>query len=242
MTIETKRELLKYKILHERVFHDIVSYRILRYSYFDNVINLITDISLTNNIKANNNEFTDRQFLNLLDLFVETVRKQFFNISIMENIIYCVIQSNIDLAEDYFTSTYSINDKENINILYDKIYKLIISNFIKNEKYIPNIYLFLTENKIDIKPVKEYSYEEISKIITLLSDLVFCQRERGNYMYLFHDIENNLKQYLMNYENKRNKRIDKNKFKDKRISDYVKHYDVIFKSYESKRKYIGYFK
>ena len=39
-----------------------------------------------------------------------------------------------------------------------------------------------------------------------------------------------------------NKRIDKNKFKDKRISDYVKHYDVIFKSYESKRKYIGYFK
>ena len=38
------------------------------------------------------------------------------------------------------------------------------------------------------------------------------------------------------------KRIDKNKFKDKRISDYVKHYDVIFKSYESKRKYIGYFK
>lgn len=241
MKLEAKKELLKYKILNERYFRDVLTYALLRYPYFDNVINQISEISLSTKIVVESDKIQANQFLDLLELFIKTIKEKFFNVSYIETLICRIIQNNNDMMEDYLTSNYKVNDESTIHLLEDKIYKIIINNFITNEKYVPMVFLLLTENNIDIKPINEYTYKESSKIINILSDIVFSQRGRGKYHYLFENIENNLTYNIIQRKN-RNKKFDETKYKQEFISRYVSIYESILKSYNNKLKYLKHFK
>lgn len=240
MILETKKELLKYKILHNVLFNDIITYKLLRFDYFDNAIDNINEMSFYNDIDIDTSEITAEQFINLLDLFIKTIKKYFFNLASIELIIENIIENNIEMINEYLSSKYNVDDEKHINILEEKIFKIIISNFIDNATTIPSIQNFLKEHNINIKPVNDYSYSESSKILHLLSDLVFCLRGRKKYFYLFENINYKLENYLERPTRKKTKYgIDY--YKEKYINDYISNYDFIFKSYNSKKKYLKYF-
>lgn len=240
MTLEAKKELLKYKILNDRYFHDVITYKILRYNYFNNVIEKISDMSFYNNIDVDNNEINANQFIDLLKLFIKTIKKFFFNPTSVELVICGIIEDNIDMMDEYLSLKYKVNDDKHIKILEEKIYKIIISNFIDNATIITSINTFLEENSISIKPINDYSYSESSKILHLLSDLVFCQRGREKYTYLFENINSNLSNLLERQARKKSK-YDIDYYKEKYINRYISNYEFIFKSYNSKKKYLKYF-
>lgn len=241
MTIEAKKEVLKYMILNDRYFRDTYSYKLLRYRYFDNVINNISEISLNCKNVIENDKIQANQFLDLLELFIKIVKERFFNVYHMEMLLSLLIQTNKEMVEDYLVSKYSVNDETNLYQLKDKIYKIIINNFISNAKYIPIISSLLAEHYIDIKPVNEYTYEEATEIITILSDIVFSQRGRGKYQYLFENIEINLT-HNIKMRKERKKNFDENKYKQEFISSYVSNYESIISTYKNKEKYIKHFK
>ena len=241
MTVEAKKEILKYMILNDRYFRDTYSYKLLRHKYFDNVINNISEISLNYKKVIENDKIQANQFLDLLELFIKIVRERFFNIYHMEMLLSLLIQTNKEMVEDYLVSKYSVNDETNLYQLKDKIYKIIINNFISNAKYVPIISSLLAEHYIDIKPVNEYTYEEATEIITILSDIVFSQRGRGKYQYLFENIEINLT-HNIKMRKERNKKFDENKYKKEFISSYTSNYESIISTYKNKEKYIKHFK
>lgn len=240
MTLEAKKELLKYKILNDRYFHDSITYKILKFNYFNNVIDKISDFSFYSNVDISDNEITAEQFIDLLELFIKTIKKYFFNPTSIEIVISGIIEDNIEMMDEYLSLKYKVNDEKHIKILEEKIFKIIINNFIDNATTIPSIQTFLKEHNISIKTINDYSYDESSKILHLLSDLVFCQRGREKYTYLFENIDNNLTSYLERQAKKRSKySIDY--YKDKYINRYISNYEFIFKSYNSKKKYLKYF-
>ena len=241
MTIEAKKEVLKYMILNDRYFHDTLSYKLLRYRYFDNVINNISEISLTYKKVIENDKIQANQFLDLLELFIKIVKERFFNVYHMEMLLCLLIQTNKEMVEDYLVSKYNVNDEANLYLLKDKIYKIIINNFISNAKYVPIISLLLAEHYIDIKPINEYTYEETTEIITILSDIVFSQRGRGKYQYLFENIEINLA-HNIKMRKERKKQFDETKYKQEFISRYISNYESIITTYKNKEKYIKHFK
>lgn len=241
MTIEAKKELLKYIILNNRYLHDVISYKLLEYRYFDNVINNISEISLTTKIIVEKDKMQASQFLELLELFIKIVKERFFNVYNIENLICAIIQTNKEMVEDYLLSTYNVNDETNLYLLKEKIYKIIINNFISNSKYIPMVSSLLAEHNIDVKPINEYTYEEVTKIITILSDIVFSQRGRGNYQYLFENIEINLTNNIRRRKERR-KNFNETKYKQEYISRYTSNYESVLKSYKNKQKYIKHFK
>ena len=145
------------------------------------------------------------------------------------------------MVEDYLVSKYNVNDETNLYLLKDMIYKIIINNFISNAKYIPIISSLLAEHYIDVKPVNEYTYEETIEIITMLSDIVFSQRGRGKYQYLFENIEINLT-YNIKIRKERKKKFDETEYKEEFISRYTSNYESIINTYKNKQKYIKHFK
>lgn len=241
MTVEAKKEVLKYMILNDRYFRDTYSYKLLRYRYFDNAINNISEISLTYKKTIENEKIQANQFLDLLDLFIKIVKERFFNVYNMENLLCVIIQTNKEMVEDYLVSKYNVNDETNLYLLKDMIYKIIINNFISNAKYIPIISSLLAEHYIDVKPVNEYTYEETIEIITMLSDIVFSQRGRGKYQYLFENIEINLN-YNIIIRKERKKKFDETEYKEEFISRYTSNYESIINTYKNKQKYIKHFK
>ena len=241
MTVEAKKEVLKYMILNDRYFRDTYSYKLLRCRYFDNVINNISEISLNYKNVIENDKIQANQFLDLLELFIKIVKERFFNVYYMENLLRVLIQTNKEMVEDYLVSNYNVNDEANLYLLKDKIYKIIINNFISNAKYVPIISSLLAEHYIDIKPVNEYTYEEATEIITILSDIVFSQRGRGKYQYLFENIEINLA-HNIKMRKERKKQFDKTKYKEEFISGYTSNYESIINTYKNKEKYIKHFK
>ena len=62
MTVEAKKEVLKYMILNDRYFRDTYSYKLLRCRYFDNVINNISEISLNYKNVIENDKIQANQF------------------------------------------------------------------------------------------------------------------------------------------------------------------------------------
>jgi len=241
MTAEAKKELLKHIILNDRYFHDALAYKLLRYRYFDNIINNISEISLATKLVVEQDKIQANQFLDLLELFIKVVKEKFFNVYNIETLLCIIIQTNKEKVEDYLKSEYKIKDDSTIHLLNNKIYKIIINNFVSNNKYIPMESSLLKEKNINIKPVNEYTYEETTKIIDILSDFVFSQRGRGKYQYLFENMEFNLTNNLIRRK-ERNKKFDENKYKQEFILRYVSSYDYILKSYKNKQKYIKHFK
>ena len=131
-----------------------------------------------------------------------------------------------------------VNDETNLYLLKDKIYKIIINNFISNAKYVPIISSLLAEHYINIKPVNEYTYEEATKIITILSDIVFSQRGRGKYQYLFENIEINLA-HNIKMRKERKKQFDETKYKEEFISRYISNYESIINTYKNKKNILN---
>ena len=243
MTLESKKELLQYKVL---VFQncDIYMYRVLEIGYLNNIIEKVNPLSIFyENVDVQDNEIKASQFLELLEKFIHIIRSSFFNITTTEFIIGLIIKDNIQQLDKFLSIKKDTEEYE--NIILENAYKIIFSNFIKNGKYIPSVETFLNENNLKLKSINEYSFEESKKILFLLSDLVFSQRGRGKLTYLFENLESHVTTRIKSYENRRNKRTKKYTpefFWEEDTKSFNSYYESIFKSYNIRKKYLKYFK
>jgi len=226
MIIESKINLLQDDILHSQKNYDIVTYRLLQ------------NPDLKNTILKNEKTISNKNFIDLLDRFVNIFRNQFFNINSIEYNISCIIDSNINRMEKYLLSNMNIYDNKNIKYIKEQSYKLFISNFLNNLKYIDVCSNALSERNIKIKSIDDYSLDECTMVVEFLSDLVFCMKGRNVVVYLFQNIEKDIEHYVKN--NKDKKYSDKY-YKDKVIEHYKTQYETIIESYNSKKEYLKYF-
>lgn len=233
MIFETKKDLLRVSVLKNKYYLDPAVYRLIKNDSLSNVISSINEKSLLYKINLEN-EFNAEDFLKLLNRLVEIFRDTFPNILIAEYVLEEIFNSNIKQIEDYFFN-YNSNDK----ILVEKIYKIIINNFISNKKYIDGIKTLLKEKHIELKEIDNYSLEESYTILELLSDLIICKKGRNYHILLFENIDKNLNKI------KKSKKVKKHNYeayKKSFINSYITKYNCIFNSYNKKKKYLKYFK
>lgn len=224
--IESKIDLLQNSILHSQKSYDIVTYRLLQ------------NHNLKNMILNNAKEINDISFINLLDRLVNLFRNEFYEINSTEYNMSCIIDSNLNRVEKYLLSNIDIYDNNNIKYIKEQSYKLFISNFINNLRYVGTFKIILDERNIQFKNIDEYSLDECIDIVRLLSDLIFCTKCRNIVSYLFQDIEKDIEYHLK--ENNEKKYSD-NYYKIKVIDHYKTQYEIIIDSYNSKKEYLKYF-
>ena len=242
MKIETKKELLKYKIVNDKFSFNILMYRIINdSSCLNDIILDIDDISLTNNINIPTDGINANQFLVLLNRFLYYIEEYLGNLKALEYITNRIIENNADAMREYLSLKLDIFDSHNTELITEKIFKIIFSNFIDNGKYIESIKKLLEERNIKYKDTKDYSFDESVKIANLLSDLVFCQRGRGNSHLLFERIEKEIKIRLEGAKKNKNSKHDDNYYKESIINHYQLQYEKIIESYHKKKKYLKYF-
>ena len=140
--------------------------------------------------------------------------------------------------EKYLLSNMDIYDNKNIKYIKEQSYKLFISNFLNNLKYIDVCSNALSERNIKNKSIDDYSLDECTMVVEFLSDLVFCMKGRNVVVYLFQNIEKDIEHYVKN--NKDKKYSDKY-YKDKVIEHYKMQYETIIESYNNKKEYLKYF-
>lgn len=231
MDLKCKKELLKYMVLNINLNNDRSTiYNLLKFNYFDDAISNIDDLSFSFDIDPQN-KVNAKELILSLAYFIKIIKEKLFNSCRIEYNIINIIEANLEEINEYL-SFNAINKKIAL--------KIIITNFIKNEKYVPSIKTFLEENNLKLKEINAYSQEECEEIANLLSDIVFCQRGRGKYDDLFINIEYNLdKQTDIIKKNRNSKQIEI--YQNNYILNFNKSYEAMFKNYNSKKKYLKYF-
>ena len=178
------------------------------------------------------------QFISNMNKFLRCMKTNFFNIPPFQMCVTEIVRNSEQELKDLpgYTPEDSSDEK-----LEELVYKLTISNFIRNAKYVPSIEEELTALDIPIKDVKEYSLDESRKIVQFMSDVAFCQRGRGNVLELFDDIGARLDYFAKSDNYVRNRRKNTEKYKERYINSRIEDYNKMFKTYNSKKKYLKYF-
>ncbi len=246
MTLETKKELLRYDVYTSSVFCDISTYHLIYYSLLDKYIEAVVDDTFYAKIELKDDEINAKRFISLLEYLVKSIREKFFCTNIRFFEIEEIMSSNIELLDEYFYYKGNFSSMRSNPKLDSILNRLIITNFINNARYIDFIESLLNENHIALKEVSEYSEKEIKKIIELLNDIIFCQRTRKHYSCLFENISKRLEQKLLALKLRRKKIYNDEKSKEnfinKFIQDYYKDYVILMNNYNKRKEYLKYFK
>lgn len=239
MRIDTKKELLKYILLKESEPYEFLSYKLIGSKFLQDTISNISDLSITHNIDIQDENINAKQFLNLLNRFVHEFDILFYNIHTTETNITNVFEANIDKINEFFSLKCNIWKDE--TIVKEKAYKIIISNFINNSKYIPSLKKLLNEIGIEIKNIDDYTFDECYKIVNLLSNISFCTRRRNWNECLFENIDFRTNKHVKMQMEKPKHKHDEKYYRDCYISRYIKIYNEIIDTYNNKKKYLKYF-
>lgn len=125
------------------------------------------------------------------------------------------------------------------------INRLLITNFIKNSKYINLIEPLLNDSHIELKDIDNYNDKEVSRVVKLINDIIFCQKTNNHNKSLFFDIndclENNLSVIKQRRKSKSNDKDYWSKYANKFIRKYYKDYEIMFNNYNKRKAYLKYF-
>ena len=233
MNYLSKKKELKSIILNDPYDYDTLNYRLLNSNCLDSIIPKIESIGNIYNDNGKIKMSANKQFVHNLNRFVYFFKKYFPQMNnLTESMIIYLINTNLEQMEKYLLSQYAPND----NTHRKTVYKIYINNFIKNNKYIPTIKNLLKKENIKIKPIDDYSLDEILKIRTLISDLIMCSDDNFSAIVLFFDIEYEINKFL---------KIKNNKVTniDMPVLEHFKmNYMSIISDYTSKKEYLKYFK
>ena len=234
---ETKAEMLRYILLHESRLYDNVLFTLLSTRSLMNEVERIDDRTFSFDIEPAAGMISAEQFISNMNMFLRCMKTNFFNIPPFQTCVSEIVSNSNQELRNLISCSESSSDEE----LHEMIYKLIISNFIHNAKYVPSIVEALSNLDIPIKEVQEYTLYESRKILQLLSNVAFCQRGRGNVLELFDNIEARLDYFSKSDNYVRNRRRNTEKYKERYINSRIEDYNKMFKTYNSKKKYLKYF-
>ena len=204
-----------------------------------NYINDLID-KINNVIKKNQKiDFIMEKFLIILNLIITEFKYKFIKLS---NNISLVLERIIPINEfeiiELLFSNNDIKDCDEYENFYKKnVYKILINNFIRNINQFPQIKILLKKSKIEYKQINDYSYEELTKITNLLSDIVLSSSNINNSILLFtyfdYEIYNNIDKNDLN-----DTKINKSKI----LNIESKKINELINEYYYKKKYLKYFR
>lgn len=242
MSMENKKVILKNIILNSEHCYDMTIYRLLNKDCLDDIINKIDNIPVVSNVDITKVITADEQFIQLLDRLLFCFKDVFFISGSTQYIIETIICTNKSRIKRYLLSKHYLGDNNYIDFFNDSICRIFISNFIQNSKYISLISSLLKKEKIKAKDTDEYTLDEVFKIVTLLSDLVFCSHGRYCVVYLFYNIDYEINNHTEAVNNNRKCKRIKRHYKETLIEHYKDQYELIIKDYIQRKKYLKYFR
>ena len=142
MTINTKIELLKYKLLHQNFDYEIEIYSLLENVKINDLVSKIDDLSFSFQVEPEKDKITAQHFLICMNELVKYMKFYFYNMLTFQVCLKEIVNGSKKELNDLLNvkeTKYFNNNRENV-------YKLIISNFIKNAKYISSIKNVLEDN------------------------------------------------------------------------------------------------
>lgn len=178
------------------------------------------------------------QFISNMNKFIRCMKTNFFNVPPFQMCVTEIIRNSEQELKDLLSYTPEDSSDERLQELVNK---LIISSFIRNAKYVPSIQEELVKLGIQIEDVQDYNLDESCKILQFMSDVAFCQRGRGNVLELFDDIGARLDYFAKADDSIRNRKRNIEAYKTRYVESRIADYNKMFKTYNSKKKYLKYF-
>lgn len=235
---ETKAEMLRYILLQESRLYDNVLFTLLSTRSLMNEVERIDERTFSFDIEPDAGMISAEQFISNMNKFLRCMKTNFFNVPPFQMCVTEIVRNSEHELKDLLSYTPEDSSDEKLEEL---VYKLTISNFIRNAKYVPSIEEELTSLDIPIKEVKEYNLDESRKIVQFMSDVAFCQRGRGNVLELFDDIGARLDYFAKADDPIRNRKRNIDAYKTRYVESRIADYNKMFKTYNSKKKYLKYF-
>ena len=203
-----------------------------------NEVERIDDRTFSFDIEPAAGMISAEQFISNMNKFLRCMKTNFFNVPPFQMCVIEIVRNSEQELKDLLSYTPADSSDER---LQEFVCKLIISNFIRNAKYVPSIQEELTALDIPIKEVKEYNLDESRRIVQFMSDIAFCQRGRGNVLELFDDIGARLDYFAKADDSVRNKKRNIEAYKTRYVESRIADYNKMFRVYNSKKKYLKYF-
>lgn len=246
MTLETKKELLRYRIFMSSFHCDISTYHLIKYKFLDSFIEEIEEDTFYVKSDIKDGEINAERFILLLEYIVTSIRERFSSTFISVFIIEEIMKSDKDLLSEYFHYKGHFTGMGSNSELNRIIRRLIITNFIANSKYIDFIEPLLNDINIPLKQINEYTEKEVSSILGLIDDILFCQKAGKHCNCLFENINQCLELNLSILKERRKKIYNDEKLREnhinKFIQDYYKSYEILINNYNRKKEYLKYFR
>ena len=238
MKPETKVEVLRYILLQESRFYDNVLFTLLSTRSLISEIERIDERTFSFDIEPAAGMISAEQFISNMNKFLRCMKTNFFNVPPFQMCVTEIVRNSEQELKDLLSYTPEDSSDEKLEEL---VYKITISNFIRNAKYVTSIQEELAELDIQIKEVQEYNLDESRKIVQFMSDVAFCQRGRGNVLELFDDIGARLDYFAKADDPIRNRKRNIEAYKTRYVESRIADYNKMFKTYNSKKKYLKYF-
>ena len=197
-----KKELLKVILNSKSIMNKSIILELVYNNYLDNYICKITtkEIHIKCPTLIKSNSMTgNEQFIRILDNFITYSLNIINNTELINNIISLCIKNDknkILLTKKYFS------DNKNIKFFNTEFNKMIVSNFYNNCQILKTeINDILIKIGINIDEINLENYEDLKKLVNLLEELCFVNRNRYGVVALFEVITNdNYNMFSMQYE------------------------------------------
>lgn len=203
-----------------------------------NEVEKIDDRTFSFDIEPADGMISAEQFISNMNKFLRCMKTNFFNVPPFQMCVTEIVRNSEQELKNLLSYTPEDSSDRKLEEL---VCKLIISNFIRNAKYVPSIKEELTALDIPIKDVKEYNFDESRKIVQFISDVAFSQRGGGNVLELFDDIGARLDYFAKADDSVRNRKRNIGAYKTRYVESRIADYNKMFKTYNSKKKYLKYF-
>lgn len=241
--IINKKQQLEKIILESRYPYSLLVYKLIHQNCFKKTINKIDNIGVPCNVNPKEIVPADEQFIRLLDRFIEFFDNTFYFLH-NDSYLYIkrIIETNYKELEKFLLSKHYLGDNDYIDFFDDSIYRIIITNFVKNISFVPNLKKLFINEEIPIKKINRYTLEEVRKIKDLLSDIVLANTKNTfNSILLFEDINGSISKILKQMK----KKISEYELNERRKSMTnlsILKIDILIEEYLKKKKYLIYLK
>lgn len=234
------RSQLKDIVLTNENRYNLMIYRLLNNKILDDIIIKLDDVPIYSENSPNITVSSNEQFIKLLDRFIKVFTSDFPTLyNTNEYIIENIIITNKKSMKKYLLSKKYLGDNEHISFFNSTINKIILNNFLNNLKYMISSRTILEHIGIIYQCNKHYSDLEISKIIQLLSDIVFCNSNEFHVINLFWSIDEIFLE--LSKRETDNTDFDAESSINDIIKNFEEQYDSLFKNYFQKYEYLQYF-
>lgn len=233
LSLRSLRTNLKSIVLNSDYNYDLDIYRIIENHHLDFYLKKIDNVPVIN--ESTGERISSReQVIRLLNRLIVILKEDLITSLPIESYVVEIITSIPEKIEEYFKLKCCVNSASSNNLITTNIYKIITFNFYNNRKYIPELHSLFDKLGINYNNTQE----DLLKTKTLLVDIINCNRNEYDTIYLFSNIESTIK----NQQKRNTVKLTDEDIKIHVIENYKYIYSTLLKNYFKKIKHLKYLK